>query len=119
MKQKITNILNLMTREDGSVGITSFKDRGDDSFDLKTNLSDLGHRTRLRFEPTGDNAMFRVEVTHVCGYLDVRIGPDQAAGQLLSMLMRNTGSFQTSTAFMGVQRYDGDDTFYGPKQDSV
>jgi hypothetical protein len=112
MKQKITNILNLMIREDNSVGIKSFQVIGDDSFDLKTNLSEFGHQTRLRFEPTGDNAMFRVEITHVCGYLDIRIGPDQAAGQLLRMLMGNTGSFQNTTAFVGVQRYDGDDTFY-------
>jgi hypothetical protein len=112
MKQKITNILNLMIREDNSLGIKSFQDMGDDSFDLKTNLSEFGHRTRLRFEPTGDNVMFRVEITHVCGYLDVRMNPGQAAGQLLRMLLGNTGSFQNTSAFVGVERYNGDDTFY-------
>lgn len=112
MKQKIINILNLMVRDDGSVGLKSFEDLGDDTFRLETSLSEFGHQTLLRFEPTGDAAMFRVEITHLFGYLDIRISPDQAAGQLLRMLLSNTGSFQTTTAFMGVQQGEGDGKFY-------
>ena len=110
MKQKIINILNSMVREEGAMGIKSFKESGNDSFELETQLSEYGHRTWLKYEPTGDMEMFRVEITHFFGQLDVQINPQIAAGQLLRMLAKNTGSFETTTAFIGVQSIE--DTFY-------
>lgn len=110
MKQKLINILNYMVREESSAGVKSFKDISDDTFELETQLSEFGHQTWLRYEPTGDMEMFRVEITHTFGYLDVRLEPQRAAGQLLRMLAKNTGSFENTTAFIGVQSVN--DKFY-------
>ncbi len=45
--------------------------------------------------------MFRIEIMHLFGRFDVNIPPAAAAGQLLRMLAHNTGSFGTTTAFIG------------------
>lgn len=104
MKQKIINVLSRMVREDGSIGVKSYREISDDTFQLETQLSEFGHQTWLRFEPTGDMELFRVELTHVFGYLDIQLAPNIAANQLLRMLAKNTGSFETTTAFVGVQQ---------------
>lgn len=102
MQEKIKSILGHLTRQDG-VGIKSYKENSDGSFELETDLSEFGHRTNLKYEATGDNELFRVEIAHTFGLLDVRIPPEQAAGQLLRMLAHNTGSFTNTTAFIGVK----------------
>lgn len=108
MKQKVINILDCMVREaeERSVGVKSYEQVSDNIFKLETELSQFGHQTRLRYEATGDNEMFRIELTHTFGYLDVRIDPQHAAAQLLLMLEKNTGSFESTTAFIGVERKD-------------
>lgn len=112
MKHKIVNILNRMVQEGDSIGIKSFEEISANTFKLETQLSEYGHGTWLRFEPTGDMEMFRVEITHVFGYLDIQLAPSIAANQLLRMLAGNTGSYGNTTAFIGVQKLEGDDTLY-------
>jgi hypothetical protein len=109
MKEKIKRILGHLTKQDG-VGIKSYKENPDGSFELETDLSEFGHRTHLKYEATGDNELFRVEIAHIFGLVDVRIPPTDAAGQLLRMLAHNTGSFGSTTAFIGVKPVD--DKFY-------
>lgn len=91
-----------MSQESGGTSLKGYIENPDGSFELKTELSEFGHSTVLKYEATGDNEMFRVEIVHTFGYVDVRIPPETAAGQLLRMLAHNTGSFSTTTAFMGV-----------------
>lgn len=112
MKQKIMNILNHMIREGGTIGINSYELVGSHTFKLVTQLSEFGHETWLKFEPTGDMAMFRIEITHVFGYIDTSVTPEVAANQLLLMLSRNNGSFANTTAFVGVQQRKGDPRLY-------
>lgn len=102
MKQKIKNILDHMVRHPGA-GIKSYKEHANGSFEVETALSESKHQTFLKYEATGDNSMFRIEIMHVFGYLDVHIPPQNAAGQLLRMLAHNTGSFSNTTAFVGVK----------------
>lgn len=104
MKHKIRSILEHMIQQPGMAGVKGYEEQDDDSFTLKTHLSDSNHRTYLKYEVTGDNSMFRIEIKHVFGYLDVNISPNDAAGQLLSMLAKNTGSFNNTTAFIGVEQ---------------
>lgn len=96
-------------KQDG-VGIKSYTENSDGSFELETDLSEFGHRTHLKYEATGDNKLFRVEIAHIFGLFDVRIPPTDAAGQLLRMLAHNKGSFGSTTAFIGVKPVD--DKFY-------
>ena len=112
MKQKITSILDHLIRQGSVAGITSYKEQPDGSFEITTCLSELNHNTFLKYEATGDNEMFRIEIKHVFGYLDVRIPPQEAAGQLLQMLADNTGSFGNSTAFIGVTRDENTGQFF-------
>lgn len=112
MKEKITNILTRMVRDDGTIGIKSYEEVYDNTYKVVTQLSEFGHETRFRFEPTDDMTMFRVEITHVFGYLDTGPDPRAAARQLLLLLARNSGSFGNTTAFIGVQKRKGDDTLY-------
>lgn len=109
MKEKIKSILGHLTKQDG-VGIKSYKENPDGSFELETDLSEFGHQTQLKYEATGDSELFRVEIAHIFGVFDVRIPPEQAAGQLVRMLAHNTGSFSNTTAFIGVKPVE--DNFY-------
>ena len=102
MKEKIKSILGHLTKQDG-IGIKSYKENPNGSFDLETDLSEFNHRTHLKYEATGDNELFRVEIAHIFGLLHVRIPPADAAAQLLRMLALNTGSFGSTTAFIGVK----------------
>ena len=109
MKVKIKSILGHLMKQDG-VGIKSYKENPDGSYELETDLTEFDHRTLLKYEATGDNELFRVEIAHIFGVFDVRIPPSDAAGQLLRMLAHNTGSFGSTTAFIGVKPID--DKFY-------
>lgn len=102
MKEKIKRILDHMSQDSGSTSLKGYIENSDGSFELETELSQFGHSTLLKYEATADDEMFRVEIIHTFGYVDVRTSPDIAAGQLLRMLAHNTGSFSTTTAFMGV-----------------
>jgi hypothetical protein len=107
MRQKIKTILDHMVRKESPMGISSYKDAGEDTFELETAYTPYGHRTWLRYEPNNSMDMLRVEVRHVFGYIDVRVDPTTAASQLLTMLGRNAGSFQTTTAYLGIELVDG------------
>jgi hypothetical protein len=96
-----------MVRPDGSMGIMSFREIPDDSFQVETRLSKFNHRTFLKYEATGDEEMFRIEIKHIFGRFDVNIPPRAAASQLLCMLANNTGSFGTTTAFIGAESQEG------------
>src|ERR1043165_9359407 len=100
MKEKVKKILEHMSQASGGTSLKGYVENSDGSFELKTELSQFGHSTLLKYEATGDNQMFRVAIIHTFGYVDVRISPETAAGQLLRMLAHNTGSFSTTTAFM-------------------
>jgi hypothetical protein len=102
MKDKIKNILDHLKMQEG-VGIKSYKENPDGSFDLETDLSEFGHQTNLKYEATGDNELIRIQITHVFGVFEVRIPPADAAGQLLRMLTHNTDSFTSTTAFIGAK----------------
>ena len=102
MKEKIIGILTQLMNQEG-IGIKSYKENVDGSFELETDLTEFGHKTLLKSEFTGDHKLFRVEITHIFGLFDVRIPPTDAAGQLLRMLAHNTGSFSSTTAFLGVK----------------
>jgi len=73
-------------------------------------MSEFGHKTYVKYEATGDDDMFRVEITHIFGRFDLNVPPNSAAGQLLRMLVHNTGSFGTTTAFIGALSQSN--TFY-------
>jgi hypothetical protein len=102
MKQRVESILRYMTELPSSTSLKGFAENQDGSFALQTELSSFGHQTQLKYEATGDNHMFRIEIVHTFGYLDKDVAPNTAANQLLRMLAHNTGSFSTTTAFMGV-----------------
>jgi hypothetical protein len=103
MRAKIVNILNSLARKEGPVGIKSYAEAGDRTYVLQTEYSKFGHQTWLRYEATGDDQMFRIEIKHVFGQVDLRTDPETAAGQLLRMLAHNTGSFLNTTCFVGVE----------------
>ncbi len=110
MKAKIESILNHMVRSGGSLGVKSYHEAPDGSFQLVTGLSQYGHKTFLKYEATGDDDMFRVEITHFFGKFDVNVPPNLAAAQLMRMLVHNTESFGTSTAYIGASSQGN--TFY-------
>lgn len=112
MKEKIISILDKMIREDGSAGIKSYEENDDGTFDLVTQLSEFGHETWLRYEPTGDEAMFRVKISHLFGEVDMSLAPQIAAQQLMRILWENTRSFSDTTAFVGVEKFPGDNKVY-------
>jgi len=93
MKEKVKRILDHMSQDFGGTSLKGYIENPDGSFELETELSQFGHSTLLKYEATADKEMFRVEIIHTFGYVDVRISPDIAAGQLLRMLAHNTGSF--------------------------
>lgn len=104
MKQKTRGILDYLVQRPGAIRIKSYTEQDDGSFEVETPLSESNNKTTLRYEAIGDNTMFRIEIRHTFGYLDVRMSPQEAAGQLLRMLALNTGSFYNTTAFFGVQQ---------------
>lgn len=112
MRNKIISILDKMIREDGYIGLRSYEENDDGSFDLVTQLSEFGHETWLKYDLTGDGALFRVKISHLFGELDKNVPPEVAAGQMLRILWQNTESFSDSCAFAGVERYDGDEKIY-------
>jgi hypothetical protein len=107
MREKMKSILDHMVRKGSSMGIKSYKDAGQDTFELETPYTEHGHRTWLRYEPNNSMDMFRVEVRHIFASVDVRVDPTTAASQLLTMLGGNVGSFLTSTAYLGVELRNG------------
>lgn len=110
MEEKIRRILDHLVQMENRWGVKSYKQGPDGSFELETQLSEYNHQTLLKYEATNDNEMFRIEIMHVFGYLDVHLPPQAAAGQLLRMLAHNTGSFGSTTAYIGVT--SDEDTFY-------
>lgn len=111
MKEKIISILDHLVREGRGAGFETYKERSDGSFELQTRLSESDNKTLLKYEATGDNEMFRIEIMHIFGSVDVRIAPENAAGQLLRMLAHNTGSFSNTTAFIGITPGDTSGVF--------
>lgn len=107
MKEKLKNILDHMVQQGTIGGVKNYKEDPDGSFELETPLSEYNHQTLLKYEATSNGELFRVEITHVFAYLDVEIAPDAAAGQLLRMLSHNSGSFNGTTAFIGVASHEG------------
>ena len=103
MQKKILNVLNCLVRKEGPISIKSYKEANERAYVLQTEYSQYGQQTWLKYEATGDEEMFRIEIKHVFGYLDVRTDPETAASQLLRMLAHNTGSFLNTTAFIGVE----------------
>ena len=110
MKEKIKNILDHLVKEERGVGIQGYKENPDGSYELETDLTQFNHRTLLKYEATADNELFRVEIAHIFALFNVEIPPADAAGQLLRMLAHNTGSFGTTTAFIGMKPVG--ETFY-------
>ena len=110
MKQKVRSILDHMVRGEGAM-IKGYEETSNGFFKLETELSQFKQQTYLKYEFTSDNEMFRIEIMHIFGYLDVRIPPQTAAAQLLRMLEHNTGSFGSTTAYIGVTKPD-DATFH-------
>lgn len=109
MKEKMKNILDHMVSKESSFGIKSYKDVGNDIFELETPYTEYGqYRTFLKYEPNNSMDMFRVEVRHIFASINVRVDPTTAASQLLTMLGRNVGSWQDSTAYLGIQSGDGE-----------
>lgn len=109
MKEKMKSILAHMVRKESSFGIKSYKDVGDDTFQLETPFSEYGpYLTFLRYEPNNSMDMFRVEVRHIFASINVRVDPTTAASQLLTMLGSNVGSWQNSTGYLGVQSGNGE-----------
>ena len=47
--------------------------------------------------------MFRIEITQIFGRLDMNMRSDLAVGQLLRLLENNTGSFFSTSAFIGIR----------------
>lgn len=110
MKEKIKNILEHMIQEENGWGVKSYQeDEMDGSFELKTQLSKYNHQTFLKYDFTNNSEMFRIEIMHILGYLDVSIPHQAAAGQLLRLLSHNTGSFNGTTAFIGVESGESDE----------
>jgi hypothetical protein len=112
MREKIKNILDHMIKSGSKWSVKSYTENPDGSFELETKMSEYNHLTFLQYSATGDNEMFRIEIKHVFGFVDVDIPPQNAAGQLLRMLAHNTGSFSDTTAFIGVESDDDTGTFY-------
>ncbi|MFN2456117.1 MAG: hypothetical protein ABR577_18085 [Pyrinomonadaceae bacterium] len=111
MRQKALNILNIMIKEEDVSKFTGYEEVGDNTFELQTSLTrDCKHRTWLKFDATGDMELFRVELTHIWGYLDLNVDANVAANQLMHALVDNTGSYQGSSAYFGLKHNDG--TFY-------
>jgi hypothetical protein len=89
--------------------LTDFLEEDASSFELKTEYSKYDHRTWLKYEPTSDGEIVRMELTHLFGSLDFgRSAPDP--GHLLRLLSMNIPSFQGSGAYLGVRR--SNDTFF-------
>lgn len=111
MRQKALNILDIMIQEEGAASFTGYKQVDDDTYELQTFLTkECNHQTLLKFEPTGDMENFRVELTHIWGYLDLNLDGNAVANQLLHLLVDNTGSYRGSSAFLGLKH--NDETFY-------
>ncbi len=111
MQDKVRNILKEATLSDSFKHIEAYKEiAGPYQFELTTAYSEYGHRTLLRYEPTGDMKFIRIEIKHRFGFLDLDGEFDVVAKQFLRLLGSNIGGFNGTTAFLGVE-LEGD-TFY-------
>ncbi|HEV2707773.1 MAG TPA: hypothetical protein VGV59_17775 [Pyrinomonadaceae bacterium] len=110
MNGKIRNILEQLMKKQGAISILRYRDAGDSTFELTTNLSDISHRTWLKYEFTGDMEMFRVEIRHRFGEINKNVDTLTAARQLFTMLHKNIGSYGTSTAYIGIE-LEGDKSY--------
>ncbi len=104
MSEKIRNILDQLMKKGGAISILSYRDAGNRTYELTTNLSDLRHRTYLKYEFTDDMEMFRVEIKHRFGGININVDELTAARQLFTMLHKNIGSYGTSTAYIGIEK---------------
>jgi hypothetical protein len=106
MKQRIINILNFMVKEEGQPTVKSYSEVSENVFQLETFVSPSGHQTWLEYEVSPNEQILNVEIIHVFGRIDLTASPTPIDGvqQLLLMLRKNTGSYQGSSAYIGVQQ---------------
>jgi hypothetical protein len=97
MDQKIRNIMNCLSKEFE----TDSKQVSENIFELSTKLAN--HRAFLEFEVSSD--ILRIEMRYVFGCINNEKNIGVKA--LTQMLMENVGTFQRSSAYLGLKDVKG------------
>lgn len=98
MASKIANIVRFLSEEFS----IECKEYSENKFELETSLSDHDHRTFLDFEVSSD--IIRVQLKHLFGNFNVE--KEIGTQELLQMLVENSGTFQTTSAYLCVRIVD-------------
>ena len=106
MRARMHGILGILKASQPCV--EDFHEEDGCRFEISTPFSKYDQRTWLKYEPTSDGEIVRMQLTHLLGTLDIKEGLDfdqlaKTTNQLLDLLKHNVPQFRGSSAYLGLE----------------